>query len=115
MKQLSRKIQHELVSGKITNGCLEKPFWAGDAYYHEDGGYFEVVVSLFNEPWYLSPNKATNTYTIFKERVVEGGKTHFRRPLGRAYFMDGVKNYLRISVPLWNPRYHLFLNLFPML
>ncbi len=110
---MNSKQKHEVVTGRMLNGRIENPFWAGDAYYHVDGGFFELSISLFNEPWFVSRNQNGETYTIFKEKVGEGSEVKFRRPIGKAYCADKLKTYLAISVPLWNPRYQPFLSLFP--
>lgn len=105
--------KHEVVTGKVQNGKIENPFWAGDAYYHQDGSYFELHLSLFNEPWYLSPNRGPGSYTIFKEKVVDDAGLRFRRPIGKAFAASEANTYLKLHVPLWNPRYQPYLSLFP--
>ncbi len=83
------------------------------SYHSGDVSYFEVQISLFDEPWYISSNKDSNTYTIFKEKVEDNGQTHFRRPIDKAFIADKCKSYLKLCVPLWNPKFQPYLSLYP--
>ncbi|MBP9709080.1 MAG: hypothetical protein KBD78_15700 [Oligoflexales bacterium] len=110
-----QKDKHEIVTGNLVNGKIENPFWAGEAFYFSEQNYFEMHISLFDIPWYASKNKESDSYTIFKEKIEENGKLRFRCPLGKAFISDKFKSYLKISVPLWNPSYQPYINLYPSL
>jgi len=105
--------RHEIVTGKIADGKIDRPFWAGDAFYHSDESYFELKIPLFDRSWFLSRNKGSDTYTIFKERLVDEDGQRFRQPIGKAVPVEPTKDYLRLMVPLWNPRFQPYVSLFP--
>lgn len=109
-----KKEKHEVLTGRMIDGRIEKPFWAGDAFYYPERGYFEMCISLFDDPWYISANKDSDTYTVFREKVEEDGEVRFRRPIGKAFIADKFKSYLKICIPLWNPRYQPYLSLYPV-
>lgn len=99
-----------LVTGRLDNDRIDQAFWAGDAVFHQEHNYFEVNVSLFDKPWYLSPNfKRPNTYTIYRKMRLDGERVVFSVPIGRAEFADRFKSLIQLIVPMWNPQYKTYL------
>ncbi len=107
-----KPIKFNIVSGNLVHDEVEKPYWAGNAYYYPEQDYFEMLLSIFERPWFLSPNhNRPGTYTIYRRKHSGGDFGQFSAPIGKAYYVDKDRSLLELIVPLWNPRYNVFLNL----
>jgi len=107
--------KHEVITGILVDGRIERPFWAGEAFYFPEDDYFKLHLSIFPFPYYITRNKDSDRiYTVWAQKVKDVTPALFRRPVGKARVADTTKTYLEVEIPLINLRANPFLCLFPM-
>lgn len=107
--------KHEIITGQLTNGKLDRSFWSGEALYYPGEDYFQLRLAVFPFPYYLTRNKDSDSeYTVWAQKVNDVTPALFRRPVGRAGVCPQMKTHLEVQVPLLNLKWNPYVCLFPV-
>lgn len=105
---------HEISTGNVVEGKIERPFWAGDAVYVKEKDYFKFRFGVFPFWYFLSKNEgSTDQYTIWAQAKEDENTTTFRRPIGRGRICPWMKTHIELQMKFINFGFTPYLSLFP--